>query len=391
MRANTLSLPSRRLFHRTAVPASSNRAIVFSKHGPPHDVLRVLTIRDPPSLPAPNTVNVDFILAPINPVDINTVEGSYPIKPKSETALTEFSSHHPIFVGGKEGLARVVEVGEGVSGLKRGDWVVMYHYRVPTWTKRRNVSAADLIRLPFSAQGGLSEVNGATITINPPTAYNVLKDYVDLQDGDWIVQNGANSAVGQMIIQIAKYRKLNTINFVRNRDDLQPLSQLLQGLGATKVLTYDDLQESSLRSQVQEWTGGKDVCLALNCVSGPVAASMAKLLGPNAHLVSYGAMSKQPLSLPTSLFIFKNLTAQGFSQARWNEIHPKADLEALVGELAEKMLRRPGANGPYLKEPIHQVVSIADDESDDVATQKIRDLFRKLSEGKLPKTLLKWD
>ncbi|KIM90590.1 hypothetical protein PILCRDRAFT_812350 [Piloderma croceum F 1598] len=31
--------------------------------------------------------------------------------------------------------------------------------------------------------------------------------------------------------------------------------------------------------------------------------SMARLLGSDAHLVSYGAMSKQPLSLLTSLFI----------------------------------------------------------------------------------------
>ena len=44
---------------------------------------------------------------------------------------------------------------------------------------------------------------------------------------------------------------------------------------------------------------------------------MSRLLGQDAHLVSYGAMSKQPLSLPTSLFIFKNLTCHGFWQSRW--------------------------------------------------------------------------
>lgn len=44
---------------------------------------------------------------------------------------------------------------------------------------------------------------------------------------------------------------------------------------------------------------------------------MARLLGTDAHLVSYGAMAKQPLSLPTSLFIFKNLTSHGFWQTQW--------------------------------------------------------------------------
>lgn len=31
--------------------------------------------------------------------------------------------------------------------------------------------------------------------MNPTTAYNMLSDFVDLQPGDWVVQNGANSAV----------------------------------------------------------------------------------------------------------------------------------------------------------------------------------------------------
>lgn len=31
--------------------------------------------------------------------------------------------------------------------------------------------------------------------VNPPTAYNVLHDFVSLDKGDWVVQNGGNSAV----------------------------------------------------------------------------------------------------------------------------------------------------------------------------------------------------
>jgi len=35
--------------------------------------------------------------------------------------------------------------------------------------------------------------------VNPATAYNMLSDFVDLQPGDWVVQNGANSAVRELI------------------------------------------------------------------------------------------------------------------------------------------------------------------------------------------------
>jgi trans-2-enoyl-CoA reductase len=45
----------------------------------------------------------------------------------------------------------------------------------------------------------------------------MLKDFVDLRPGDWVIQNGANSAAGQAVIQIAAARGLKTINCVRTR------------------------------------------------------------------------------------------------------------------------------------------------------------------------------
>jgi NADPH:quinone reductase-like Zn-dependent oxidoreductase len=62
---------------------------------------------------------------------------------------------------------------------------------------------------------------------------------------------------------------------------------------------------------------------------------MARLLGDDAHLVSYGAMSKEPLSLPTSLFIFKNLTTAGFWQSRWYKTHTRQDKDDLMKKLVD--------------------------------------------------------
>lgn len=60
---------------------------------------------------------------------------------------------------------------------------------------------------------------------------------------------------------------------------------------------------------------------------------MARLLGIDAHLVSYGAMAKQPLSLPISLFIFKNLTCHGFWQSRWYIQKPPEARQKMMQEL----------------------------------------------------------
>jgi mitochondrial enoyl-[acyl-carrier protein] reductase / trans-2-enoyl-CoA reductase len=81
----------------------------------------------------------------------------------------------------------------------------------------------------------------------------------------------------------------------------------------------------------------QDIRLGLNCVGGKETSLMAGLLGHNAHLVSYGAMSKQPLSLPTSLFIFKNLTSHGFWQSRWYKERSREERENLMSVLAGLM------------------------------------------------------
>ena len=149
---------TRRLFSQAL-----NRAIVYSENGNPSQVLRVLKY---PSLapPAPNTVNVRFVLAPINPADLNVIEGVYPAKPRADDTLQGGSRDgYPVFVGGNEGLARVTAVGDGVEGLKRDDWVVMTRPQMGTWCTAKNVAIDEVVRVP--RVDGLSAVNAATITV----------------------------------------------------------------------------------------------------------------------------------------------------------------------------------------------------------------------------------
>ncbi|KAJ7634188.1 hypothetical protein DFH06DRAFT_1272282 [Mycena polygramma] len=318
-------------FRATLVRA--NRAIVYTQNGDPSQVLSALTYKSLPA-PRPNTVNIKYLLAPINPADINVVQGVYPAKP----SLTPLGDGDPVFVGGNEGLAEVTQVGTGVSGLATGDWVIiMNKAQAGTWSSSRNVDAMDILKLPRSHSN----------KVNPPTAYNMLTDYVTL-------------AKDEAVIQIAASRGLKTLN-------------LLKALGATEVLTYDDLADRSLTARIiKDWTAGKGIRLGLNCVSGKDTTSMARLLGDDAYLVSYGAMSKEPLSLPTSLFIFKNLTTT----------HTRDDTENLMKTLVDLV-----AQGK-LKEPEHEILTIPAKDSDEVAGQKVRDIMAKMSQGHYGKKVL---
>ncbi|KAF9054335.1 trans-2-enoyl-CoA reductase [Panaeolus papilionaceus] len=358
------------------------RAVVYAQNGDPSKVLRVLTYPDLPA-PEPSSVNIKFLLSPINPADINVIEGIYPSKPTKSDNLTKDglgSTSEPVFVAGNEGLAEVTAVGDGVSNLSVGDWVIMTKQQAGTWATDRNVKAEDVLKVP-DAQN-LNEAQAATLTVNPPTAYNMLTEFVDLKPGDWVIQNGANSAVGQAVIQIAAARGLNTINLVRERPDFEALESKLKGIGATHVLTYNHLSDKAVRENIKSWTGGKPIRLGLNCVGGEYTTAMAKLLGSNAHLVSYGAMAKQPLSIPISLFIFKDLTCHGFWQSRWYIKKPAAQREQLMQNLVALM------NEKKLDTPEHEIVTVPAEENDEVASQRIQKLMQAMSEGRYGKKVL---
>lgn len=61
------------------------------------------------------------------------------------------------------------------------------------------------------------------LNVNPCTAYRMLKDFVPLKPGDTVIQNGGNSAVGQMVIQLCKLWNYKSVNVVRDRPNIQEL------------------------------------------------------------------------------------------------------------------------------------------------------------------------
>ena len=57
----------------------------------------------------------------------------------------------------------------------------------------------------------------------------LLLRVVDLTAGDWVVQNVANSAVGRLVIALAKPRGVRTLNVVRRESLFAELAALVRG------------------------------------------------------------------------------------------------------------------------------------------------------------------
>jgi len=70
----------------------------------------------------------------------------------------------------------------------------------------------------------------------------MLKDFGQLKPGDTVIQNGANSACGQSVIQLCRAWGIHSINVVRDRPEIDQLKESLKELGASHVLTEEELR-----------------------------------------------------------------------------------------------------------------------------------------------------
>ena len=263
---------------------------VYERHGNPPDVLRVES--QPWPAPAPDEVVVKMRAAPINPADLNQIEGKYPVRPELPA------------IPGFEGAGVVVEIGADVKSVMNGALVIVPH-NIGTWRDAIAVKADELVIIP----AGIEPVDAAMLKINPMTAWRLLHDYVDLKKGDWLIQNAANSAAGRAVIQIARELSYKTVNVVRREE----LIDELRSEGGDVVLVDGE----NLRNQAKNATGGASIRLALNSVGGDSALRLANCLAPASTMVTFGAMSLQPLKIPNGLLIFKDLRFRGIWINKW--------------------------------------------------------------------------
>src|SRR5256886_16755742 len=110
---------------------------VYSTHGNPADVLRIES--QPWPRPGPDEVVVEMRAAPINPADLNAIEGKYPGKREVPA------------VPGFEGSGIVSELGKNVSKLTIGSLVILPH-DIGTWREACSDESGQLVGVPPEVQ-----------------------------------------------------------------------------------------------------------------------------------------------------------------------------------------------------------------------------------------------
>eukprot|EP00835_Amoeboradix_gromovi_P000407 NODE_14_length_42432_cov_0.433799.p12 type:complete len:344 gc:universal NODE_14_length_42432_cov_0.433799:9477-10508(+) len=288
------------------------RGLLFKEFGNPKSVLTFSESLVKPQVKS-NEVLVKILASPINPSDVNQIEGVYPVLPFKDSDT---------YTPGNEGSGRVVEVGNDVSGIKSGDHVIFAAYAKGTWREYVCATAQELIKV----DARLDPKNAAILSVNPCSAYRMLRDF---GDNKVLIQNAANSGVGQMVIQMAKLKGFKTINIIRDRPNVSELKQELTALGADFVYTDEELETK----ETTDFIKNLKPTLALNAVGGKSATNISRVLDQNGQMVTYGAMSKQPVSLPVGLLIFKNISFKGFWMTQWSSNHSYDEKRAMIEEI----------------------------------------------------------
>jgi mitochondrial enoyl-[acyl-carrier protein] reductase / trans-2-enoyl-CoA reductase len=284
--------------------------VQFTAFGTPHEVAACVEV---PGVGAPgrDEVVIEVLAFPINPADLLTITGGYAIRPQLPATL------------GAECVGRIAAVGSNVRQLAVGDRVI--NFGRDNWCQQLKVPAAQVLKVP--AQADVLQL--AMLKVNPATARLMLREYVDLQPGDWVIQDAANSGVGTCLIELAKTDGIRTVNVVRRAS----LSEPLRALGADAVIVDGD----DLAEPVRQATRGAPIRLAIDAIGGAMVLRLADCLAEGGTVVNYGLLSGQPCQLGAHHTIFKGITLTGFWLQKALTSMPRPDIERLYAELGARV------------------------------------------------------
>ncbi|MGN6219346.1 MAG: zinc-binding dehydrogenase [Microbacterium sp.] len=282
------------------------RAIVHHEFGDPAQVLGVEDLPLPE--PGPREVRLRILLAPIHNHDLWTIRGTYGYKPELPART------------GTEAVGIVDAVGDEVEGIAVGQRVAAGG-TFGVWAEYVIAKAGAVVPVP----DGIPDEVAAQLISMPFSAISLV-DFLEVGEGDVIVQNTANGTVGRLVAQIGASRGIRVIGIVRREEDAAQLA----ADGIPDVVATADPQ---WRERARELAGDRPIRAAVDSVGGSAAGDLLHLLGEGGTLVSFGAMASDRMELSSGDLIFKQAVVKGFWGSKVSAAMPSETRRALFGEL----------------------------------------------------------
>lgn len=261
------------------------KAVRIHETGAP-EVMHLEDIETP--TPKEGEVLVKVATAGINYADLAQRQGAYLTRTRTPSTV------------GFEFAGTVAALGPGVKAPAVGTRVVAMGEGGYAEYAIAPVSA--VIPIPDS----LDFARAAAFPVQGLTAYQLLRESANLEQGESVLVHAAAGGVGTMAVQLAKLMGAGTVIGTASNDEKLALARRL---GADVAINYT---EDSWVEQVKNATGGQGADIILEMVGGTIAEQSLKCLAPYGRMVVFGAASGQPVQFSAIQLMYKNQAIIGY-------------------------------------------------------------------------------
>tara|TARA_B100001029_G_C15038341_1_gene441752 strand:- start:555 stop:1580 length:1026 start_codon:yes stop_codon:yes gene_type:complete len=236
------------------------KSVILTKYGAP-EVLKVQELKDVE--PLNNQVRLKVHYAGINFAEIMARMKLYPGGPKPGSVL------------GGEVSGIIDKIGKDVKGLSVGEKVMGLSLN-GSYSSHVCIDSNSIIKIPDNFK--LDEA--AAFPVAYITAYMMIFDLGNLQDGDTFLIHGAGGGVGTTAIQIAKTKNIKIIG----TSSTWKHDELIK-MGVDKCIDYntDDTEK-----EIMDFTDGKGVDLIIDPIGAKNWKLSYRVLGKMGKLIIYG-------------------------------------------------------------------------------------------------------
>ena len=283
---------------------------------------RTLELRDvpTPTEPPPGYLLVDVQAAAINPGDKTFLKA-----PQAAGNATATRLHD---VWGASAAGRVVAVGTGVpADYAVGRSVAIYRSLqrdspiLGLWCERAQVPFLTCLLLPDHVEA--KRYSGSLV--NVVTAYAFLEE-ASGEGHKGVIATAGNSATGQALAVFARRRGVPAILLVRSPEAREEL----QSHGIEHVI----VTREGLLAELGSLAAKLGATAVFEGVGGELISRVAPVLPMNSTVYFYGFLAgPAPVSIPSVLFMTKNLTLKRFSNFEIATVRDAAKLEAALKDI----------------------------------------------------------
>jgi NADPH:quinone reductase len=239
------------------------RVVQLTEFGAP-DVIQLATLDVP--APAAGEAQLRQTVIGFNYIDIYQRSGKYPLPTPSGL--------------GHEAAGIVEAVGEGVSDLKIGDYVVYMNAGIGAYADRRNVAAAKLVKIPAN----ISDEDAAALFFKAMTAQYLVKKTYPVKAGDIVLVHAAAGGVGQILSSWANALGAKVIGTAGSAAKCD----IARAAGCHVAIDYS---QADWVQQVIAATDGKKANVVYDSVAQATFMGSLDCAAPFGMVVLYGAAS----------------------------------------------------------------------------------------------------